>query len=732
MKTRWSLVLAAIALLAVPTASRAAFDSSRFCVVPPQGRMSRSPDAVALRESLQSAGLKRIMLRTPPSQLKLEKAIPIKPALGSMRALVLLVDFPDTVATLKVSDVQSMLFSDKTFPTGSLKDYYRENSYGKFTLDGDVVGNPNSRNGWLRMPHNYNYYANNNFGLGPAPRNAEQLVMDALDAAVAANPNFDPKRYDSDGDGVADMLVVVHAGPGAEGTLDPTQIWSQRSSLPEPRVIGGVTFSDFAMMAEDNNVAVYAHEMAHVLGLPDLYDTSYSSSGIGVWSVMAAGTDLPTDPKAGAPGTRPSHFDAWSKIQLGWLIPTTITDNAPSLEIPAAETTPYAIKVPADPVHPEEYFLIENRWADPSNFDQYLPGSGLLIYHVDDSRMSNDDRAHPLVIVEEADAEFGLLLPPGFPGANRGDKGDPWVTGKTFGPRTRPSSMNYSGTDSHLVVENISAAGQTMTASIRFDRGQGAIAGKVTVVGGGTVSSFTVTLSQGGNPLNNAPTLDGSGGYTFPNLAEGAYTVTVTAKGYIPVSRQIAGLNGTTVRVDFVLSPQPNLPLGWSLLGLPIDFGGAKASQVFAGGADAGAAVYAYDPATGQYSTDPVLQAGRGYWVYVKDPSAFNVNATGQVADPNAPFPIKISKGWNLVGNPFFAALPWSTIAFNVKSGGETRRLDAAAFTGWTRGYGWVYDPVQGYLRLGVNADVGSLAPWSGAWFYSNVDGELDVALPSQ
>ena len=43
----------------------------------------------------------------------------------------------------------------------------------------------------------------------------------------------------------------------------------------------------------DMTMGVFAHEYGHTRwGLPDLYDTDYTSEGIGTWSLMAAGSFL--------------------------------------------------------------------------------------------------------------------------------------------------------------------------------------------------------------------------------------------------------------------------------------------------------------------------------------------------------------------------------------------------------------------------------------------------------
>lgn len=64
-----------------------------------------------------------------------------------------------------------------------------------------------------------------------------------------------------------------------------------------------------------------------------------------------------------------------------------------------------------------EYFLIENRQTTRSN--EFIPGRGLLIWHIDDRVGSNADENHPWVKLMQAD---GLdQLKQNFA---RGDDGD--------------------------------------------------------------------------------------------------------------------------------------------------------------------------------------------------------------------------------------------------------------------------------------------------------------------
>ena len=83
----------------------------------------------------------------------------------------------------------------------------------------------------------------------------------------------------------------------------------------------GVWVNDYTVQPENGGLSVFAHEFAHDLGLPDLYDTSGNDGGaensVGFWSLMAQSRG--TLPRDSGIGDRPMPMGAWDKFSLGWL-----------------------------------------------------------------------------------------------------------------------------------------------------------------------------------------------------------------------------------------------------------------------------------------------------------------------------------------------------------------------------------------------------------------------------
>jgi immune inhibitor A len=155
----------------------------------------------------------------------------------------LLVDFPDNIGQENKGLYEALLFSSGTYPTGSMRDYFAEVSYGQFEVVGDVNGTDTPPN-WYVMPETYAYYVNGQYGFGYYPRNAQKLAEAAV---IAADPYVDYTRYDNDQDGVVDSLFIIHAGPGAEASGSTSDIWSHRWVMRTPPVLDGMYFSGYSM-----------------------------------------------------------------------------------------------------------------------------------------------------------------------------------------------------------------------------------------------------------------------------------------------------------------------------------------------------------------------------------------------------------------------------------------------------------------------------------------------------
>ena len=413
---------------------------------------------------------------------------------GVARILVLLIQFSDTAAN---PSHDGAYFDSRLNSTGgsvrSVRSYYQEVSRGALTLNATIIST------WFTSAHPMSYYgADSSTGVDDGNGPIYRLVVEAV---RLADPSVNFASFDTNGDGVVDHLMVVHAGAGQES--NPGQkdlIWSHRWAVldADPTTPGsqsltadGVQIYGYTMESEDFVVGTATHEFGHDLGLPDLYDTDGSSHGAGIWDPMAEGSW-----NGNPAGSSPAHMSAWSLMRLGWVTPTDVTTSLVGTSIDAVETSGKVFRL-SIPGSIQEYFLIENR--QPLGFDAGLPGSGLLIWHVDDSQTSNDQDTHRLVDLLEAD-EASM-------GDHPVDASDPWHdTASGWGPETVPDSRAYDGAATGWRVRDISASGATMIATIAHDVTKdlavSAIRLPFTEAVGAVVQTQTDVRNEGVQPAN--------------------------------------------------------------------------------------------------------------------------------------------------------------------------------------------------------------------------------------
>ncbi|HIC37965.1 MAG TPA: M6 family metalloprotease domain-containing protein, partial [Candidatus Marinimicrobia bacterium] len=316
--------------------------------------------------------------------------------------------------------------------------------------------------GVFTAPHNHDYYGSDGSNYGTRVR---QLVRAMVDSAEAAG--FDWSQFDNDGDGDVDGVTLVHSGAGAEQG-DGSNIWSHRWSMGSNAVYyDGVYINDYSINPEiqGNNIVaigVLAHEFGHVLGLPDLYDTDYSSAGSGKLALMGSGA-------WGTSGNTPwypSAMNAWCKTEMGWSNVQTLSTDQSNINLEQSFTNNLIYRV-NHPNDNSEYWLIENR--QKRGTDNLMPSPGLLFWHIDTEKTSgwgvNNDEPHYGVGLEQADGLFQL--------ENNGssDGGDPYpglANNREFNHCSVPNTTSYYGEESMVALINISDPDSTMTFDLSF------------------------------------------------------------------------------------------------------------------------------------------------------------------------------------------------------------------------------------------------------------------------
>ncbi|NEW83367.1 MAG: M6 family metalloprotease domain-containing protein [Mariniphaga sp.] len=374
------------------------------------------------------------------------------PTLGSRKMICILIGFTDKAFTKTKADFEN-LFNQVGYTadgaTGSVSDYYKENSYNQFNLSVTVAGP-------YVAAHNMAFYGSNNASGDDA--NPGALVSEA---ATLANPSVNYSDFDNDGDGTVDGICVIHAGYGEENTgVSADAIWAHSSNI-SPITLDGKSVSSYLCASEIRGnsgtgitrIGVICHEFGHVMGAPDYYDTDYADNGLyegtGTWDIMGGGAWNNN-------GATPSHHNPYTKIySYGWAAIATLPSDANITLNSAALNSNSFYRI--NTLTSNEFFLIENR--QQQKFDRYIPGHGMIIYHVDGNYINtaaNDINAgsHQGLYPVCANATgnpptvYGDINNSGLPFPGTGNK-------TSFTDATTPNSHAWSGSNTGMPITNI-------------------------------------------------------------------------------------------------------------------------------------------------------------------------------------------------------------------------------------------------------------------------------------
>ena len=309
---------------------------------------------------------------------------------GEKKGLIVLVEFADLkFADDHTPELYNRIANEENFTdlgfTGSIRDYFKHQSYGNFDLTFDIAGP-------VAMPNGYAYYGKNTSSGDDNTTIVGKMVADACTMAKEQNPGLDFTQYDWDGDGEVDQVYILYAGHGeASYQQDPNTIWPHEFELIYTNNtvrIDGVTVNTYACGGELNGygdldgIGTLCHEFSHCLGLMDMYDSQYSGGyGMNAWSLMDQGSYNDN-------GMTPPEYTAYERMAIGWLTPTELNaeqvtvSNMPALGSNNGEGEAYIIY---NDGNRNEYYMLENRQTS-GKWDAYVPNSGMLITHVDYNR----------------------------------------------------------------------------------------------------------------------------------------------------------------------------------------------------------------------------------------------------------------------------------------------------------------------------------------------------------
>ena len=370
------------------------------------------------------------------------------PTEGERPVLVILVSYNDLKWSFSADSQAEMtrMLNEKDYTgnhcTGSAKDYFLASSNGLYQPRFDVYGP-------VTLPNGYAYYGANSGGSDGKPF---EMVKDAC---ILLDDTIDYSIYDTNGDGVVDNIYIFYAGYGENEGAGDNYVWPHSWDFRyagAPTVCDGVQLGHYACSNEltlrqingektHAGIGTFCHEFSHVLGLPDLYATSYTGAMTPAeYSVMDHGSYNNNS-------RTPPLYSIYEKYALEWQKPIEISDPV-SINMQASVDGGNAYKMTIDPSRPTEYYLFENR--QQHSWDTFLPGHGMLVWHIDfdpsvwGSNVVNNTPEHQYCDLVEAD---------GSPTSN-GDAGDTFPGTGGIGEFTS-AFANWNGKVSSLPITDI-------------------------------------------------------------------------------------------------------------------------------------------------------------------------------------------------------------------------------------------------------------------------------------
>lgn len=437
----------------------------------------------------------------------------------------------------------------------ALDTYFRDVSHNQFGLDltqSSVY--PQDDTTSYQLPNAMNYYHPYGVSDDDFDSLAVALFRDALEAANNDDPQIDFSHYDvvivfHAGIGQDFSLPFLDPTPEDIPSTFVDQAMIQRYAGPNGIDIDGTSIMQGILAPETQNHLLFLDEndeslfsqteepceyqfgltgtlalmTGFAIGMPPLWDTESGESGIGVFGLMDQGSN-------NGRGMIPSPPDPWTRIYMGWELPQVIIPDSTVALPPRSENS--VVKIP---LTDDEYYLIEYRqnyvfnsvdldsmrytiYAQTDryppvvevlfdsvaivkdsndvvigipNYDLGLPASGLLIWHIDEGKISeglghysiNKDRTWRGVDLVEADGAQDIGFPSIFLTADpsAGYFGDMWFRGNpeyervnpgyenkspVFGPHTIPDTRTNDGNDTYLQIDGISTPSDSMHFNI--------------------------------------------------------------------------------------------------------------------------------------------------------------------------------------------------------------------------------------------------------------------------
>ena len=388
--------------------------------------------------------------------------------------------------------------------------YFDAQSYGRVRVEGDVW--PRSGNGAYTVSDMADFGPwRFSQAIYPQAAHMFRTMLFAADSQSIALGDRIP--WDS-----YDRFVVIHAGSDLQDDIkqdSPEDIPTFTMFVADT---DAVTFPDSAnrpidrctfvpeLIAQDGYFGAINGAIAHetcinFFGLDDTYNVIDGLPVVGVWDIMDSGNlvgsivTLPDGTDIYATGFLPPSIDPWQRQFVGDALSFPEVTDGDTIPIQDSERVPDVRKVP---LSSDEYLLLENRHVAPSKFvevdqdsattvilgpkepdrfeyDALLPGSGILVWHIDESVVPYHTslRANPDYSLNTDPDRLAISIIQGDGLEDIGDPNSPSIMGGPYNPfylsnnavlsdTTEPNLIPHIGTRPHQRIDFLDDPADTM------------------------------------------------------------------------------------------------------------------------------------------------------------------------------------------------------------------------------------------------------------------------------